>query len=206
MIANIIEKIAGRVGISALELTRFIKFGVVGVIGAIVDFGIFNLLRWLLIPLASDGGQTVLPLLGSFETISILLAVASGISFIAAIISNFFWNRYWTYPDSRSKSLRRQFVQFFLVNFIAIFIRVPIVGATHGFFESMAHSLLSITDKTAALIGDNVALVFAVGIVMFWNFFVNRYWTYADVGKEKSKEDDQKDAPQWSEDAEFKSN
>jgi putative flippase GtrA len=29
--------------------------------------------------------------------------------------------------------------------------------------------------------GKNLALALAVGIVMFWNFFVNRYWTYSDV-------------------------
>jgi putative flippase GtrA len=30
-------------------------------------------------------------------------------------------------------------------------------------------------------IGKNMALILAVVVVMFWNFFVNRYWTYNDV-------------------------
>ena len=30
--------------------------------------------------------------------------------------------------------------------------------------------------------GNNIALAVAVIIVMFWNFFVNRFWTYSDVG------------------------
>jgi putative flippase GtrA len=33
----------------------------------------------------------------------------------------------------------------------------------------------------AVRIGKNLSLMLAVGIVMFWNFFVNRYWTYNDV-------------------------
>jgi putative flippase GtrA len=28
---------------------------------------------------------------------------------------------------------------------------------------------------------DNITLALAIVIVMFWNFFVNRYWTYRDV-------------------------
>ena len=35
---------------------------------------------------------------------------------------------------------------------------------------------------TAVFLGHNLALAFAVVFVMFWNFFVNRYWTYNDVG------------------------
>jgi len=31
------------------------------------------------------------------------------------------------------------------------------------------------------VISDNLTLAIAVVIVMFWNFFVNRYWTYSDV-------------------------
>jgi putative flippase GtrA len=30
----------------------------------------------------------------------------------------------------------------------------------------------------------NVTLAIAVGIVMLWNFFINRYWTYNDVSNE----------------------
>ena len=30
-------------------------------------------------------------------------------------------------------------------------------------------------------LADNITLAIAVIIVMFWNFFANRYWTYNDV-------------------------
>ena len=30
-------------------------------------------------------------------------------------------------------------------------------------------------------LGHNLALAIAVGAVLLWNFFVNRYWTYNDV-------------------------
>jgi putative flippase GtrA len=31
------------------------------------------------------------------------------------------------------------------------------------------------------VMGENLTLAIAVLIVLFWNFFVNRYWTYSDV-------------------------
>ena len=64
------------------ERIRFLKFSFVGITGAIVDFGVMNLLR-----LALD-----LPLVW-----------AQAISFVCAVINNFLWNRYWTYPESRNK-------------------------------------------------------------------------------------------------------
>jgi putative flippase GtrA len=33
----------------------------------------------------------------------------------------------------------------------------------------------------ATVIGHNAALAVAIGIVMLWNYFANRYWTYNDI-------------------------
>ena len=143
------------------ELERFIKFMVVGIIGAVVDFGVYNLL---------------------IEGLDLLPEVAGSVSFVLAICSNFFWNRYWTYPDSRSKPLIRQFVQFFVVNALGIVIRLPVIALTKGPFGRLAERLFSLETTSASTLGNNVALGVAVIIVMFWNFFVNRFWTYSDVG------------------------
>jgi putative flippase GtrA len=34
---------------------------------------------------------------------------------------------------------------------------------------------------TSQLVAENLALATAVIVVMFWNFFINRYWTYNDI-------------------------
>jgi len=34
---------------------------------------------------------------------------------------------------------------------------------------------------TAEFAANNLALAIGVIVVMFWNFFINRYWTYSDV-------------------------
>lgn len=143
------------------ELERFVKFMVVGAIGAAVDFGAYNLL---------------------IEFAGLPPEVAGTISFVLAICSNFTWNRYWTYPDSRSKPIARQFIQFFIVNALGILIRVPIIAVTRASFAVLLESIFSVNVAAAETLGNNLALALAVAIVMFWNFFVNRFWTYSDVG------------------------
>ena len=142
------------------ERTRFLRFMAVGVIGAIVDFGVMNLLTRLL---------------------STPLVVAGTISFICAVISNFIWNRHWTYPDSRSRPIMRQLVMFFAVNVAGIAIRIPILWLLEPpmltFFQSTSFRILLTPDFLA----KNFTLAIAVSVVMLWNFFVNRYWTYNDV-------------------------
>jgi putative flippase GtrA len=145
------------------ERSRFMRFAVVGVIGAVVDFGVMNLL------------------VGVFDT-SFLLA--GTISFICAILSNFTWNRYWTYPDSRSKRINNQLAQFALVSVIGLGIRIPILALMEPPLIRILRDLyatLNINFMDPVFIAHNLTLAFAVVVVMFWNFFANRYWTYGDV-------------------------
>ena len=144
------------------ERGRFLRFAVVGFIGAVVDFGVANLLVYaFLAP----------------------LVVAGTISFIAAILSNFFWNRYWTYPDSRSKPISKQLIQFSVVSVMGLTIRIPILRFLEPvMFRWFSNLPFSLPVLTPDLLAKNVTLAIAVLIVMFWNFFVNRYWTYNDVG------------------------
>ena len=109
--------------------------------------------------------------------------VASVFSFLAAIISNFTWNRYWTYPDSRTKPIGHQMFQFTVVSLIGLAIRTPLIAFLEPLLSSLFGklSILPIGFVTANLLGENLALAIAVIVVMFWNFFINRYWTYSDV-------------------------
>ncbi len=144
------------------ERHRFLRFAVVGVIGAVIDFGVANLL---------------------IKLIHARLVVAGTISFICAILSNFTWNRYWTYPDSRSKPIHRQLTQFFLINTMGLLIRIPILRYLEPPMESIAdqYGIQWLPYIDSKMVGDNFTLALAVIIVMFWNFFANRYWTYSDV-------------------------
>jgi putative flippase GtrA len=147
------------------ERTRFIKFMVVGLIGAVVDFGIMNLFSKLF---------------------AMALVWAGTISFICAILSNFFWNRYWTYPDSRSRPLARQLFMFFIVNVAGLAIRLPILRFLEPPMRQLFTTWALKIPLSPEFLGKNFTLAVAVGIVMLWNFFVNRYWTYNDVDKVKT--------------------
>ncbi len=144
------------------ERSRFYKFALVGTLGAAIDFGVMNLLS-------------------HFTHLS--LVYAGTISFTCAVISNFVWNRFWTYPESRSRPLLHQLGMFFLVNAAGVAIRIPTLHYVEPpmlrFFESVFHA----SHKTAEFFANNITLAAAVGVVMIWNFFVNRYWTYNDIDK-----------------------
>jgi putative flippase GtrA len=142
------------------ERVRFLKFATVGAIGSVIDIVIMNLLTQLL---------------------NLRLVYAGTISLICAIVSNFMLNRYWTYPDSRSRHFLHQLSMFFLVNIIGIVFRIPILHYVEpvmaGAFERMVH----LSHSSAQILAKNATLAFAIGVVMIWNFFINRYWTYNDI-------------------------
>jgi putative flippase GtrA len=129
------------------EFVRFVKFAVVGAIGAVVDFGILNLMH----------KAFLWPLLW-----------ANTLSVSVAILSNFTWNRLWTFPESRSRRKREQLLQFALINFIGLGINnVIVVGLAAVFSHFIADPWYY-----------NLAKAIAIGVVLFWNFGANRIWTY----------------------------
>jgi putative flippase GtrA len=157
------------------EVERFLKFAVVGIIGAIIDYAtytILNRLGWF------DSVTVPLP----FGLMLTGLGISGTIALTLAVISNFIWNRYWTYPDSRSKPLMLQLLLFFAINVVGVFIRIPVIELLSKPFANIALSILPhLPQSTASWLGETGSWGLAVVIVMFWNFFVNRYLTYNDV-------------------------
>ncbi len=132
------------------ELVRFLKFATVGAIGMVVDLTVLTLSReWLRLPLS--------------------LAVFLG--FTLAVISNFTWNRMWTFPESRERPIGSQLLQFFIINAIGLGINEAVVLGLHPVFNQVIHDPASYM----------AAKVIAIGIVLFWNYFVNRKWTYKGI-------------------------
>jgi putative flippase GtrA len=139
---------------------RFAKFSVVGTVGAVIDFGTFNLLTaaahfW---PIPS-----------------------SVVSFLAAVTSNFLFNRYWTYPDSRSKPVWRQALQFTAVNAVGLCIRTPLFAVLIPVWQSALSNLKIAALGSTVQLSRNLSLACAVVVVLIWNFVINRLWTYNDV-------------------------
>ena len=142
------------------ERVRFLKFAVVGAIGSVVDILIMNLLTHIF---------------------NMRLVYAGTISLICAIISNFLLNRFWTYPDSRSRPFLHQLSMFFLVNLMGIAFRIPILHFVEPPMARAFEGLVHLSSDSAEILAKNATLALAIGIVMIWNFFINRYWTYNDI-------------------------
>ncbi len=185
---GLIIAIANRVGGNkAKEVERFLKFAIVGTLGAVVDFGVLNLLQATILPPGSRENPNgfTLPVVGLFIP---LVAIAVTISFVCAILSNFTWNRYWTYPDSRTRSIRRQLTQFATVSVIGWLARTTWITLSYGFIGTIAYETIHtiqpgfiLSEEGITKLGTNIALFIGIFVVMIWNFFANRYWTYNDV-------------------------
>jgi putative flippase GtrA len=143
-----------------LESKRFAKFLVVGTIGAVVDFGTFNLLT---------------------AVVHLPPVPSSVASFLAAVTSNFLFNRYWTYPDSRSKPVWRQIIQFTTVNLVGLAIRTPLFASLIPVWRGVLERSKLALPFSAEQLSHNLALACAVLVVLIWNFVINRFWTYNDV-------------------------
>lgn len=145
---------------SRREQKRFVKFAIVGGVGTLVDYLVFNLAAFLV---------------GLPEILS------QGISFAAAVTSNFILNRNWTFRDARSKRLRVQLGQYLLVNLIGLLIRTPIFAWLATTLHTVMDPLQLPLDINASWLAHNLALAGAIAVVMLWNYFVNRRWTFGDV-------------------------
>ncbi|MBI5876021.1 MAG: GtrA family protein [Chloroflexi bacterium] len=97
------------------------------------------------------------------DTWDIMLYPAVTISFSAAVLNNYTWNILWTYNhQDHSDQHHITLSKFFIVSVIGLLINLSIVYLMTdilGFYW---------------LIGKLLAML----IVLFWNFAVNRLWTF----------------------------
>src|SRR5574342_676861 len=144
--ATMLHKVTAIVQENRQEGKRFVKFAIVGGVGAIVDFGVLNLL------VLAFGWDKF---------------YANIISVSCAIISNFWWNRRWTFPESREHDLHVSVGNFATVNLIGLVINQAVCVLTDSYIYDplLAHP-----------IDYNIAKATAITIVLFWNFFSNRKW------------------------------
>jgi putative flippase GtrA len=146
---------------------RFLKFSVVGVIGTAIDFGIFNLLH---------------NVLGWGRVLSNTCSVS------AAIVNNYLWNLFWVYPETRGRQNTKKLIQFIVVSISAWALNTGILWSSdrwifgvNGLFAGLVGTAARMLGAEHEVLSSNVAKVLATGIVLFWNFFMNRLWTFRDV-------------------------
>ena len=138
------------------EAKRFVKFATVGAAGAVTDFAILNLLIQI----------------AGFQEWQ-----ANAVSFTVAVIQNFFLNRSWTFPESQDRDAGKQLGQFALVSLIGLALNMAVFLTIHHGFESQWIAFVG-DEHLGFTLSYNFAKLLAIGVVLFWNFAVNRLWTY----------------------------
>ncbi|MBX7214264.1 MAG: GtrA family protein [Thermoflexales bacterium] len=133
------------------EVKRFIKFAVTGGVGLLIDYLVLNILAHV------------------FDVPS---PIAIAVAFVCAALNNFIWNRLWVYPESRQQPKRKLLPIFMAVNAMGLGIN----ELTLALLEVPLTGLFN-----SAFLGLNVTKAIGAGIVMMWNFIVNRLVTFRSV-------------------------
>ncbi|MES1170144.1 MAG: GtrA family protein [Leifsonia sp.] len=134
-------------------LLQFTRFGLIGCVGLVVDFGVFNLLRATIFdPDRIHEGPVF----------------AKIISTVLAIIVNWIGNRFWTFREHRGRQLVREGVEFGIVS---------VGGLLIGLFcLFVSHYVLGFTSLLADNISSNV-IGLALGTA--FRFSLYRLWVFS---------------------------
>src|SRR5262245_39857343 len=95
--------------------------------------------------------------------------VANSFSFTAGLLNNFTWNRLWTFCDSIQPDWRKQFAQFAAISVVGLALNNLILFLLEGVLGNWL-------DQPEW--GYLPAKAIATAVVVFWNYFANRKWTF----------------------------
>jgi putative flippase GtrA len=133
-------------------LAYLLKFGVVGLIGFVIDVALFNALR---LGLAGDDTWAQSPI------------GAKTISTSVAIVVNWIGNRYWTFRQHRRRHALREFAEYAVVSLGGMAISLLCLW--------VSHHLLGFT----SLLADNISTnVIGLGLGTAFRFLLYRYWVF----------------------------
>ena len=133
-------------------LAYLVKFGVVGLIGFLIDIALFNALR---VGLLGEGtwAQSAIG--------------AKTISTSVAIVFNWLGNRYWTFRRHRRRHALREFAEYAIVSVGGMAISLACLW--------ISHHVLGLT----SLLADNISTnVIGLGLGTAFRFLLYRYWVF----------------------------
>ena len=146
------------------ELTRrrgvrqFVKFALVGASSTVITYIVLYL---------------ALTLLHGHRYIS------TAIAFVVAVGNGYFWNKRWTFREAQAKAVHTQFAQFLLVNLVGLALTELIIFLAAPPVEYQVQHLRPLMEAARVYrLATYIAQGIAIPIVVFWNFFANRLWTF----------------------------
>lgn len=158
-------------------LKRFIKFGVVGGFGTVVDFGITALLMYFF-QMGEYYSMSFEEIMSEgLDNVVFVVLFVNAIGFIVAATCNYYLNRIWTWR-SKNPNVGGEYTRFLMVSIIGLIINIGAIYLCNRYLNwSFYWGELYIA---AFWVSKTIATL----VVMFWNFFANNYFTfkkYADT-------------------------
>lgn len=136
---------------------QFVKFGIIGLTGAIIDFGILNILAVIL---------------------KYNVYLSASISFTFAASNNFYWNKKWTFKgQATDKKIKIQYIEYLTVAVIGFFINLLILRIFIPYFVNVFN-----LDSSRALV-INSAKIIATLLVFLWNFSGSKLLVFREAKK-----------------------
>lgn len=90
------------------------------------------------------------------------LWLATAVSFSVASTNSYFLNKYWAFQDKTGKHTV-QYPKFIAVSIVGLGINLLAFSICLNIFH----------------LHDIISKIIAAGIVLFWNFAINKFWTFA---------------------------
>ncbi|MGA2667103.1 MAG: GtrA family protein [Patescibacteria group bacterium] len=94
----------------------------------------------------------------------IFYLIAKVVSFAVSVINSYIWNRRWTFRSYDPNKLH-QFSKFMVVALVGLGLNTLIMYLVVSWFHWR----------------DIIGLALATLIVLFWNFLINKFWTFKEV-------------------------
>ena len=133
-------------------LAYAVKFGVVGLIGLVIDVALFNALR--------------LGVFGDDHWAQSAIG-AKTIATLVEIVFNWLGNRYWTFRKHRRRNYVREFVEYAIVSLGGMAIALGCLWISHHWLGY------------TSLLADNIATnVVGLGLGTAFRFVLYRYWVF----------------------------
>ena len=144
----------------------FIKFGLVGASGVIVNMAVYTTLI----------------------TLDINYLIAATIAFLFAVSSNFYLNFVWTFKGKgEDKSIRKKYFHFFMISLLNFIINLFILKITVEFLSvnELTYDIIKkYSESNSDKIIKIIAQIIGIGVATFFNFFGNYFITFRET-KEK---------------------
>lgn len=151
--------------LQVFDLRKFIKFGLIGVLNTLVDFGVFYVMdRWVI------GQGPTLVLLGT--TVSAGLYISNAVAYVAANVHSFIWNKLWTF-QKRDRVTRGEAARYLATS--AGYLLISSLGL------AVFTRVLSAPFLAGAVPADLVNVLAKLPtacITIFYNYLMNKFWVF----------------------------